>query len=123
MRGDSYHLAAATALQAWVAWRDGRTEAALAVGAEALELWPPNPEFYPYCLALWPLAGTYLDTGHIEQAVGAARRLLEPSQARLPDELEAAVQVACQAWDRADTQAAAALLAGAVQLARDLRYA
>jgi hypothetical protein len=122
-RGDSYHLAAATALQAWVAWRDGETEETLARGAEALELWQPNPEFYPYCLALWPLAGAYLGTGQIELAIGSARRLLEPSQARLPDELEAAVLAACEAWDSVDAELASRLLTDAVQLARALGYA
>ena len=62
-RGDSYHLASAIALQAWVAWREERMSEALALGAEALELWHPHPDFYPYCLALWPLAGAYLAAG------------------------------------------------------------
>jgi hypothetical protein len=122
-RGDPYHLAAATALQAWVAWRDERLAEALALGAEALELWHPFPGFYPYCLALWPLAGAYLGTGQNEQAIAAARRLLDPSLARLPDELETAVLAACEAWDGADPDRAGHLLADAVQLARDLGYA
>ncbi len=95
-------VASATALQAWVAWRDGRMGDALVLGTEALEAWEPHPDFYPYNLALWPLAGAYLDAGQVHEAVGAARRLLEPSHARLPDELEAAVQEACEAWDRGE---------------------
>jgi DNA-binding SARP family transcriptional activator/tetratricopeptide (TPR) repeat protein len=122
-RGDPYHLAAATALQAWVAWRDERLAEALALGAEALELWHPFPGFYPYCLALWPLAGAYLGTGQNEQAIAAARRLLDPSLARLPDELETAVLAACEAWDDADPDRAGHLLVDAVQLARHLGYA
>jgi hypothetical protein len=122
-RGDPYHLAAATALQAWVAWRDERLAEALALGAEALELWHPFPGFYPYCLALWPLAGAYLGTGQNEQAIAAARRLLDPSLARLPDELETAVLAACEAWDDADPDRAGHLLVDAEQLARHLGYA
>ena len=117
-------MAAATALQAWVAWRDQQVGQALSLGAQALELWESQPESYPFhCLALWPLAGAHLDAGQVEEAVGAARRLLEPSQVRLPDELEGAVQSACEAWDRAEPELAGQLLAGAVQLARDLGYA
>jgi hypothetical protein len=33
------------------------------------------------------------------------------------------VQSSCEAWDRADPELAGRLLAGAVQLARDLGYA
>jgi DNA-binding SARP family transcriptional activator len=116
-------VAAAIALQAWVAWRDHRVQEALVLGAEALEAWDPHPYVYPYKLALWPLAGAYLDVGQVPGAVGAARRLLEPSHARLPDELEAAVQAACEAWDRAEPELAGRLLAEAVELARDLGYA
>lgn len=91
IRGDSYHVATAMALEAWVAWREEQVDEALALGAEALELWHPHPGFHPYCLALWPLAGAYLAAGQNEQAIAAARRLLDPELARLPDELEAAV--------------------------------
>ena len=122
--GFQYDTAAATALQAWVAWRDQQVGQALALGAQALELWESQPESYPFhFLALWPLAGAHLDAGQVEEAVGVARQLLEPSQLRLPDELEGAVQSACEAWDRAEPELAGQLLAGAVQLARDLGYA
>ena len=122
-RGDSYHLASAIALQAWVAWREERMIEALALGAEALELWHPHPDFYPYCLALWPLAGAYLAAGQNEQAVVAARRLLDPDLARLPDELEEAVLAACNAWDAGDPDRAGHLLSCATELARSLGYA
>jgi hypothetical protein len=122
--GYPYYTAAATALQAWVAWRGQQVGQALALGAEALELWESQPESYPFhCLALWPLAGANLGAGRLEEAVNAARQLLEPSQVRLPDELEAAVRSACETWDRDQPELAGHLLAGAVQLARHLGYA
>ena len=90
-RGFQDYVAAATALQAWVAWRDQQVGQALALGAQVLELWASQPESYPFqCLALWPLAGAHLDAGQVEGAVAAARQLLEPSQLRLPDDLEGA---------------------------------
>jgi tetratricopeptide (TPR) repeat protein len=121
--GVSHWIATATALQAWVAWRDKRGEEASELGARALELWDSNPYSYPYCLALWPLIGAHLDAGQVREAAGAAQRLLEPAMARLPDELEVAVQEACNAWDNADPEAASRLLADASKLARELGYA
>ncbi len=123
VRGDSYHLALAIALQAWVAWREERLDEAVALGTKAFELWRPHPNFYPYCLAVWPLAGAYLAAGQNERAMAAARRLLDPELARLPDELEAAVLAACNAWDAGDPDRAGHLLTGSVQLARSLGYA
>ena len=122
--GFQYLVAAATALQAWVAWRDHQVGQALALGAEALETWKSQPESYPFhCLALWPLAGANLGVGRLQEAVDAARQLLEPSQLRLPDELEAVVRSACERWDCDQPELAGQLLAGAVQLARDSGYA
>ena len=40
----------------------------------------------------------------------AARRLLDPDLARLPDELEEAVLAACNAWDAGDPDRAGHLL-------------
>jgi class 3 adenylate cyclase/tetratricopeptide (TPR) repeat protein len=120
-----YYAASATAaLEAWVAWRDDRTEQVIALGTEARELWRSDVEIYPFrCQALFPLASAYLDLGQTEKAVDAARQTLTPPQARLPDELEAAVIAACEAWDRGDSKNAGELLSDAVQLARDLHYA
>ena len=100
--GLEYYVAAATALQAWSAWRTGRADEALSLGTNALALWDAQPVLYPFhCLALWPLIGTYLDAGETANAIRAAKRLLEPPQLRMPDELEAALQVACQTFESA----------------------
>ena len=61
-------LANAIALEAWLAWRDGQSEEATALAGEAVELWEPRPDFYPYCLAFWPLAGSHLDLGQVERS-------------------------------------------------------
>lgn len=119
-----YVAAAAAALEAWVALRDRRSEQVIALGTEALERWKSELKSYPLrCLALFPLASAYLDLGQTEKAVVAASQTLEPPQARLPDELEAAVQAACDAWDHVGPEQASGLLADAVKLARDLGYA
>jgi hypothetical protein len=104
--------------------RDRRSEQVIALGTEALERWKSELKSYPLrCLALFPLASAYLDLGQTEKAVVAASQTLEPPQARLPDELEAAVQAACDAWDHVGPEQASGLLADAVKLARDLGYA
>ena len=121
-RGDQYHAVTAKGLEAWIAWRDEKISEALALGTEA-QLWQPHPAFHPYCFALFPLVGANLATGRAEQAVGAARRLLEPAHAALPEELEAAVKGGCDAWDGAEPERASALLADAVRLARGFGYA
>ena len=113
------YVAAATALQAWVAWRDGQVEEALALGAEALELWESQPGVLPVLPGL--LAAGRLAPRHWAHR-GSGRRgaaLARPVSARLPDELEAAVQAACESLGPCRPELAGRLLAGAVQLARD----
>jgi class 3 adenylate cyclase len=119
------HVAAATvAFEAWVAWHDQRAEHAVTLGTEALELWKSElPSYQLRCLALFPLASAYLNLGQAEKAVDAARQTLEPTLAQMPDELEAAVHRACEAWDRGQPEKAGRLVGDAVTLAHELRYA
>jgi len=87
--GPLHFVAAVPALEAWVAYRDKRMEAAVLLGNEALTEWESQSRCYPFqCLALFPLLGAHLDLGHIDYAVRAVRQLLEPSQIQLPEELE-----------------------------------
>ncbi len=118
--------AATAALEAWVAWRDHRTEQVISLGAEAMELTTYPVEAYDFrfhWLAFFPLASAYLDLGQTERAVDAVRQMLEPTQAQLPDELEAAVQGASEAWDQGQPETAGRLVGEAVALAVKLRYA
>ena len=120
-----YHVTStAAALEAWAAWRDHRPEQAIALATEAMDLWRSQLKAYPFrCVALFPVASAYLALGQTERAVDAARQTLEPPQARLPDELETAVQAACDAWDKGEPDKAARLVGEAVTLAGELRYA
>ena len=94
------------------------------LGTEALRLWDSQPVPYPFhCLALWPLTATYLNAGETEKAIGAARRMLEPPQLRMPDELEASVTGSLLPHETAQPSQAAVLLADAIELARNLGYA
>ncbi len=118
------YVAAATATQAWVAWRDGRPTDVVRAAETALALWATTVVSYSwYWLCLWPLLAVHLDAGHVEQAVVSARQLLAPAQQRLPDELDSLVASACGAFDSGDLVRARRLLAEALQLACEMRYA
>ncbi len=53
----------------------------------------------------------------LREGVAAGRKMLDPSQQRLPDELEQMLGSACTAWDQGDSETARANLAGALELA------
>ena len=83
-------LGAATATEAWVAWKDDCYEDVLRLAHEALDIlgaiefaavgWPTN--YRPVCL--WPLVSIHLASGHIDDAVEAGSQLLDPSSAETP---------------------------------------
>ena len=56
----------------------------------------------------WPLIAVRLAEGRTAEAIDASLQLLVPPQQRLPDELEAAVEAAGEAWDQGDHQLAGA---------------
>jgi hypothetical protein len=90
---------------------------------EALALWANTKGWQPvHWICLWPLIAVRLGAGNVSEAVAASRQLLEPSQQRLPDELEPVVEAAVAAWDGDDRELAWAKLAQAVELAERLRY-
>jgi len=117
-------LGAAKAGMAWAAWRQGRTEEATRLAADALEHWStPASTFYYKGLCLWPLISVRLVAGRLGDAVDAGRQMLEPRQDRPPDELEAVVMAANAAWGRREAAIAAAKLSKALELAGELGYA
>ena len=117
------YVAMAKACLAWLAWREGRFEEVGPRAEEALTLWANTTGWQPvHWICLWPLIAVRLETGHVSKAVDASRQLLQPSQQRLPDELEAPVVAAGAAWDGGKRALALAKLAQAVELAERLRY-
>jgi class 3 adenylate cyclase len=114
----------ANAMLAWAAWKKGRFVDAEVLAEKALDLWHSSVVHYSWCWAgLWPLIAVRLAAGRTAPAVAAARELLGPDQQRFPAELETAVQVALDAWDKGDGAAAGTLLLAAVGMASELRYA
>jgi tetratricopeptide (TPR) repeat protein len=117
------YLAMAKAMLAWLAWHERRLEEVGPRAEEALALWAKTTGWQPlHWICLWPLIAVRLGNGNVSEAVDASRLLLEPSQQRLPDELEPVVIAAGAAWDSGDRELAGAMLAQAVELAHDLHY-
>ena len=71
---------------------------------------------------LFPLIAAQLRARDTAAAVAAARQILDPSQQLLPDDLVAALESACAAWDSGGADTSAADLAEALELAHDLNY-
>jgi eukaryotic-like serine/threonine-protein kinase len=117
------YLAMAKAMLAWLAWHERRLEEVGPRAEEALALWANTKGWQPvHWICLWPLIAVRLGSGNVSEAVDASRQLLEPSQVRLPDELEPVVEAALAAWDSGDIELAGAKLARSVELAERLRY-
>jgi hypothetical protein len=71
---------------------------------------------------LFPVIAVRQTSGAVDEAVAAARQILDPAQQQLPDDLTAALEAACEAWDRGDPATANEQLATALSLAHDLHF-
>ena len=121
-------LGAATAIEAWVAWKDTRYEDVLRLAHEALDIlgalefaavtWPTN--YKPACL--WPLVSIHLASGHIGDAVEAGCQLLDSSSVRPAAEVGDLLRSAISAWDGGDEVSAANSLRLAVAPASRLGW-
>jgi tetratricopeptide (TPR) repeat protein len=112
------YVAAANATLSWLAWQEQRFDDAIALGGEALELWGTTIVSYSwYSLCLWPMIAVRLRAGQIDEAIDLSRKLLEPPQQRLPDDLELLVEQAGAASDQKRRRVAADKLAEALELA------
>jgi tetratricopeptide (TPR) repeat protein len=114
-----YHSWAKAPL-AWLAWQDGRPGDVVAIAAEIEPVlvrghstWSRYRWIY-----LFPLIAAHLSRSDTERAIASARPLLDSGQQLLPDDLNAAVEAACRAWDDADADEAATGLQDALDVAR-----
>jgi tetratricopeptide (TPR) repeat protein len=115
----------AKASLAWLAWQDGHSQEVVALANESLELIGavvgPKEAYFGW-VGLWPVIAVHLGAGLVAEAVRAGRQMLDPSQQRLPDELESILGSACAAWERDEPEVARHKLAEALQMAHDLHY-
>jgi class 3 adenylate cyclase/tetratricopeptide (TPR) repeat protein len=116
--------ASVKAVQAWLAWQDNRPLDVVRLADEVLQLSGSDlgEDIHTNWVFLWPLVAVHLHAERVAEAVAASRLMLDPSQQQLPDELESILQAASAAWDRGREDIAAASLAEALKLARELRY-
>jgi tetratricopeptide (TPR) repeat protein len=117
-------LAGSLAIAAWLAWQDDRPDEVIRLAAEVKKyernmLGTGGMHHWVY---LFPLLAVRLRAGQTEQAVSAARQIIDPSQQALPDDLTTALAAAGASWDRGDQAQAAQRLTEALALARTYTY-
>jgi hypothetical protein len=117
-------IAANMAVAAWLAWQDGRPDEVLrlAAGIESLDLTNVGSAAMHGWTYLFPVLAVRLAAGATAEAVAAARRIIDPSQQLLPDDLTSALAAACASWDKGDQARAARHLTEALDLARARAY-
>ena len=121
---DGIYVALTVAAQAWLAWQDGHPDEVIRLAGRIAEfdlraLVTGGRYRWVY---LFPVIAARLQSGDAAAAVAAARQIVDPAQQLLPDDLMAALDAACAAWDRGEAGPAADGLAGALRLAHDLHY-
>ena len=117
-------IAVNTSVAAWLAWQDGRPDEVLRLAAEieSLDLTNAGSGAMYRWIYLFPLLAAHLAAGATAEAVTAARRIIDPSQQWLPDDLTAALAGACESWDEGDPAQAAKRLTEALAIARARAY-
>jgi tetratricopeptide (TPR) repeat protein len=102
--GEASRVTVGMAAAAWLAWQDGRPEEVVRLAAEIAE-WRlgtfGSGVLYRW-VYLFPLLAAHLAAGATAEAVAAARRIIDPSQQRLPDDLAAALSDAAESLGNTD---------------------
>jgi adenylate cyclase len=117
-------IAANMSAAAWLAWQDGRPDEVLRLAAEieSLDLTNVGSAAMHGWTYLFPVLAVRLAAGATAEAVAAARRIIDPSQQLLPDDLASALAAGCASWDEGDPVRAARHLTEALDLARARAY-
>jgi hypothetical protein len=118
------HIAANMSAEAWLAWQDGRPDEVLRLAAEieSLDLTNVGSGAMQRWIYLFPVLAVRLAAGATAEAVAAARRIIDPSQQLLPDDLTAALADACESSDKGDPAQTVQRLTEALALARTNAY-
>jgi len=108
----------------WLAWQDQEPSkvAVLAEGTEDLLRTAVGGFMFWKWVYLWPVVAMHLGEGKVAKAVAAGLQMLEPSQQRLPDELESLLESAVAAWTSEKANLAGRELARALEVAHDLDF-
>jgi predicted ATPase len=117
------HLAVAEGNLAWLSLRQQLLAPAYHHGLEAIRLWTEGNFAYPFqWTGYLPLLAVALQQGQLEEAIGYARPLLTPSQARLPDALDQPLAQAVESYEQGQGEQSQSWLQEAVAAAERLGY-
>lgn len=120
------YMAIAKSNQAWVAWRADNLDLSQELSLQAVELWKKLPAGHASAPFQWlgrfPLIAVALLQGKLSLAIEEARIILNPSQQRLPEALEASLAQAIQAWETDQHTEARTILNEAITLAQQAHY-
>ena len=114
------YIGMAMANQGWIFLQQGEVERAESELRAAQAYFPTN-SFPFYSIVALPLIAIYLPRGELDEAADLARKVIHPSQRKLPDPVEASRNAAIQAFEAGDRPGAQAQLELAIRLARDLK--
>jgi adenylate cyclase len=112
------------ACRAWLAWQDGQPDEVIRLADQIASYQPSTINVigaYRW-VHLFPLIAVRLGAGRADEAVTAARQLLDPAQQALPGDLTAALEAAGEARDHGKLGLAGQHLESALLLARDRNY-
>jgi hypothetical protein len=121
-------LAAVTAVETWIAWKDGRPQEVVRLAREAGELYATSSHLAPALIPqfpgmlLWPLIFVHLASSDVTAAVEAAAELVLDPSLSAPDELASLVRNATKAWGHHREKEAAKILSEGLELASQLGY-
>ena len=117
-------IAVNMSVTAWLAWQDGRSDEVLRLAAEieSLDLVNAGSAGMQRWVYLFPLIAVRLQAGEIDEAAEAARRIIDPGQQLLSDDLMAALTEACHAQDQGNAAETTERLTEALALARARAY-
>ena len=120
------YTAFAHANQAWLAWRDGKMDLSKELGLTAVELWQQLPPNHGSATCQWlarfPLIAVALHQEKFSVAIDETRLILDPSQQRLPEALEASLAEAVRAWETGRSAVARTILNESMALAHQMHY-
>jgi class 3 adenylate cyclase/tetratricopeptide (TPR) repeat protein len=105
--------------RAWTARRSGELGVVRSEGRAAWDMLSALPHMPLSWIALWPLLAVRLEDGDLAASAELARLLVDPSQMKLPDELESPLAAAAAAWEAGDETTAREALEVAVRAAAE----
>jgi tetratricopeptide (TPR) repeat protein len=123
-RMGSSRTAGVLAVAAWLAWQDGHPDEVIRLAAEIKTYehnLVGNSAMHRWVYS-FPLIAASLQAGGTEEAVSAARQIIDPAQQLLPDDLTTTLASACESWDQGGQAQAARHLTEALAVARTRAY-